>query len=125
MPKKSPNTLPQKPKHQQRKPQQSRAWWRKHYQAWQKSGLRKTHYCNQQGLNLSTFVNWTTRFKAEASRDEADRSSPPVFFEATPVSESLQPALIRTLTLGDIGITFDQSINSESLPDLIEVLKRC
>jgi hypothetical protein len=125
MPKKSPNTLHQIPKNQQRKPQHSRSWWLKHYQAWQKSGLRKTHYCNQRGLNLSTFVNWTTRFKAEASRDEVDISSPPVFFKATPVFESRQSALIRTLTLGDISITFEQPIDSKFLPDLIEALKRC
>jgi hypothetical protein len=125
MPKKSPNVTHQKPDHQRRNPQHGRSWWLKHYQAWQKSGLHKTHYCNQQGLNLSTFVNWTTRFKAEASGDEEDLSSRPVFFKAAPISQSLKPGLARTLTLGDISITFEQPIDSQSLPGWIEALKRC
>ncbi|MGD8913562.1 MAG: hypothetical protein PVJ68_12590 [Candidatus Thiodiazotropha sp.] len=125
MSKKSPNAPHQKPERQRRNPQHSRSWWLKHYQAWQKSGLRKTDYCTRQGLSLSTFVNWTTRFKVEASRDEVDLSSPPVFFKATPVSTSVKPGLARTLTLGDISITFEQPIDSESLPDWIEALKRC
>jgi hypothetical protein len=125
MPKQSPNTPHQQSKSQRRNPQHSRSWWLKHYRAWQKSGLRKTHYCNRQGLNLSTFVNWATRFKAEASSDEEDLTSPPVFFKATPASKSVQPGLARTLTLGDISITFEQPIDSQSLPDWLEVLKRC
>jgi hypothetical protein len=124
MPKKSPKAPHQQSKYQRRNPQ-NRSWWLKHYQAWEKSGLRKTHYCNQQGLNLSTFVNWTTRFKTEASCDESVLSSPPVFFEATPVLQSVKPGLARTLTLGEISITFDQPLDAESLPDWIAVLKQC
>jgi hypothetical protein len=48
-----------------------------------------------------------------------------VFFKATPASQSLKLGLARTLTLGDISITFEQSIDAESLPDWIEALKRC
>lgn len=125
MPKKSPNAPHQKSERQRRNPQHSRSWWLKHYQAWQESGLRKTDYCNRQGLNLSTFVNWTTRFKVEPFHDGVDLSSPPVFFKAAPVSKSVKPGLARTLTLGDISITFEQPIDSESLPDWLEALKRC
>jgi hypothetical protein len=124
MPKKSPKASHQQSKRQRRNPQ-NRSWWLKHYQAWRKSGLGKTHYCNQQGLNLSTFVNWATRFKTEASCDEAILSSPPVFYQATQVLQSSKPGLARTLTLGDISITFEKPISAESLPDWIEVLKQC
>jgi hypothetical protein len=48
-----------------------------------------------------------------------------VFYKATPATQSLKPGLARTLSLGDISITFDQPIGAESLPDWIEVLKRC
>jgi len=29
-----------------------------HVKAWQQSGLTKTGYCGQQGLNLKTFSRW-------------------------------------------------------------------
>jgi hypothetical protein len=48
-----------------------------------------------------------------------------VFFKATPTSQSIKPGLARTLTLGDISITFEQPIDAESLPDWLEALKRC
>lgn len=64
MPKKQTKNSHQKSSHRHRKPAHGRPWWFAHYQAWQNSGLSKTNYCTLQGLNLSIFVNWTTRFKA-------------------------------------------------------------
>ncbi len=29
-----------------------------HVKAWKRSGLTKTAYCGQQGLNLKTFIRW-------------------------------------------------------------------
>jgi hypothetical protein len=126
MPKNPSNDTHQRVSRQQRNPGHKRTWWLGHYQAWQKSGQSKTNYCDQQGLNLSTFVNWTTRFKREASADSSALTTLPTFFKATPHSKKASsPGLARSLTLRDISVTFEQPIESEALSDWIEVLKRC
>jgi hypothetical protein len=61
MPKNATNNTHQSVSRQQRNPGHNRTWWFEHYQAWQQSGQSKTSYCNQQGLNLSTFVNCSAR----------------------------------------------------------------
>ena len=125
MSKKQTHSNPQKSPHHQRKPGHSRAWWLKHYQAWQKSGLSKTKYCTQQDLNLSTFVNWTTRFEQDIPEDKPDKPLQPAFFKAVPHSKPSQGGMVHSLTLRDLSVTFDQPIDSEALSGWIEVLKRC
>ena len=72
-------------KHTQSAPQRRlnshpRSWWDKHYRAWQTGDLSKSAYCVQQGLNVSSFSNWTTRFAREG--DKAATSTHNVFFKA-------------------------------------------
>lgn len=39
---------------------------RDHVKAWQRSGLTKTAYCGQQGLNLKTFSRWCSQMQRSA-----------------------------------------------------------
>jgi hypothetical protein len=125
MPRKSTNTIRKNRTHQQRRPAHSRQWWLEKYEAWQNSGLSKTHYCSQEKLNLSTFVNWTTRFERDVHKDKPDLALPPAFFKATPHSNPPQAGVARSLTLGELSVTFDQPLNSQALAGWVEVLKRC
>ena len=125
MPRKPTNTIRQKPASQQRRPAHSRQWWLEKYETWQKSGLSKTNYCSQEKLNLSTFVNWTTRFERNVTKDKADLPLPPAFFKATPQSKPPQAGMARSLTLGELSVTFEQPIDSQALAGWVEVLKRC
>jgi hypothetical protein len=125
MPRKSTNTTRQNRTHQRRRPAHSRQWWLEKYEGWQKSGLSKTDYCSEESLNLSTFVNWTTRFERDVTIDKPDLPLPPAFFKATPHSKPPQAGMVRSITLGDISVTFDQPIDFQSLADWIEVLKQC
>jgi hypothetical protein len=125
MPKQSTNNTHQTTSRQQHNSWRGRPWWFKHYQAWQNSGLSKTDYCAQQDLNRSSFANWTARFKQEADEDSQVLTTPPVFFKATPYSKQPKAALVRSLTLRDVSITFEQPIEREAVSDWIEVLKGC
>jgi hypothetical protein len=95
------------------------------YEAWQNSGLSKTNYCSQEKLNLSTFVNYTTRFERDVTKDKPDLALPPTFFKATPHSKPPQAGVARSSTLGELSVTFDQPLDSQALAGWVEVLKRC
>jgi len=38
-------------------------FWRRHWAAWQSSGLSQRAYCHQQGLSFSAFGYWRSRLK--------------------------------------------------------------
>ena len=57
-----------------------RSWWFDHYQAWQAGDLSKSAYCAQQGLNVSSFSNWTTRFAREGGKTATSPHN--IFFKA-------------------------------------------
>jgi hypothetical protein len=100
-----------------------RSWWQDHYQAWQASDLSKSAYCVRQGLNVSSFSNWTTRFARESAKQAASARN--VFFKAQ--TQAAQPVFgrISTLNFHGLALTFEEPINPESLPAWIQVLKTC
>jgi len=100
------------------------SWWHEHYQAWQASGLSKSAYCVQQGLNVSSFSNWTRRFGREACETTQARS--PVFFKAVPEpSATPHVGQVRTLHFQEISLTFDEPIRPEALSVWIQAIKAC
>jgi len=100
-----------------------RSWWLDHYQAWQASDLSKSAYCAQQGLNLSSFSNWTTRFARESAKPAVASRS--VFFKAETQTPQHTPGHVRTLSFQGLGLTFDEPIQAEALPAWIRMIKAC
>ncbi len=43
------------------------AFWRRHWAAWQSSGLSQRAYCQQQGVSFSAFGYWRSRVKDRAT----------------------------------------------------------
>ncbi|WP_086134638.1 IS66 family insertion sequence element accessory protein TnpA [Methylocaldum sp. SAD2] len=43
------------------------AFWRRHWAAWQSSGLSQRAYCQQPGLSFSAFGYWRSRVKDSAT----------------------------------------------------------
>jgi hypothetical protein len=116
-------------KHTQSTPQRRidrhpRSWWHDHYRAWQAGDLSKSAYCAQQGLNVSSFSNWTTRFVREGGKTTP--SVHPVFFKAqVPQASESITGRVQALSFQGLGITFEESIHSEALPAWVRLLKTC
>lgn len=53
---------------QQIKARRNRAEWCGHIEAWERSGLAQSAYCNEHNLNPTSFSGWKTKLK---ERDEA------------------------------------------------------
>ena len=47
------------------------AYWRRHFERWQSSGLTRRAYCAREGLALSTFDHWRREARKAAQRDSA------------------------------------------------------
>ncbi len=101
-----------------------RSWWFDHYQTWLAGDLSKSAYCAQQGLNVSSFSNWTTRFAREGGKTATLAHN--VFFKAQSQQAS-EPVSgrVQALSFQGLGITFEEPIHSEALPDWIRLLKTC
>jgi hypothetical protein len=73
-------------------------------------------------LNVSSFSNWTTRFKCEAS---GKSSSPePTFFKAVAQSDVTSPlGEVRTLIVQGVSLGFEHPIGPEALSVWIQAIK--
>ena len=108
---------------QQRIDRHPRSWWHDHYQAWQTSDLSKSAYCAQQGLNVSSFSNWTTRFVREGGQRAASARS--VFFKAETRAPQQTSGRVRTLSFQGLELTFEEPVLLEVLPIWIRMIKTC
>lgn len=61
-----------------------------HIEAWQDSGLTKSAYCRQSGLNVKTFARW-----CRLARQAADSGAPALI----PVRLQPEPTISGTLSL--------------------------
>jgi hypothetical protein len=104
-----------------------RFWWFEHYHAWQSSGLSKSDYCKQHGINRSSFANWTRRFDQEQPAQLSSSESPPAFFEIAPSSKQLttQKGLARSVSVNDITVAFDQPLDAAGCLSWIRALQSC
>lgn len=50
---------------------QKRHWVQK-VERWKESGLTKSEFCRQEGINRGTFSTWWRRYKAQVAEDESD-----------------------------------------------------
>jgi hypothetical protein len=101
-----------------------RSWWLEHYHNWQSSDLSKSAYCAEQGLNVSSFSNWTTRFQREASGNSV--SPELTFFKVDTQSGLTAPSgEVRALSVQGVSLTFEHPIGSEALSAWIRMIKSC
>ena len=112
-----------KPTHPQRIDRHPRSWWHDHYLAWQAGDLSKSAYCAQQGLNVSSFSNWTTRFAREGGQSATSPHT--VFFKAETQSRQQTSGCIRALGFQGLELTFEEPIHPETVPALIRLIKTC
>jgi len=66
-----------------------------HIDAWQRSGLTKQHYCEQQGITISNFYYWLKNFNNNT--DAAPAASP--FIPAQCISSGVNRTEAVTLNL--------------------------
>jgi hypothetical protein len=45
--------------------------WVKKVERWKESGMTKTEFCRQEGINRGTFATWWRRYKAQIVEDES------------------------------------------------------
>jgi hypothetical protein len=100
-----------------------RSWWLDHYQAWQSGDLSKSAYCAQQGLNVSSFSNWTRRFARESGKLAASPRN--IFFKAETQTPQQLSGRIRTLSFQGLALTFEEPIHPEVLAAWMQVIKTC
>lgn len=101
-----------------------RSWWYEHYQTWQAGDLSKSAYCTQQGLNVSSFSNWTTRFAREGGKTTTLAHN--VFFKAqTQQASKPVSGRVSALSFQGLALTFEEPIHCEALPAWIRLLKTC
>jgi hypothetical protein len=100
-----------------------RSWWQDHYQAWRASDLSKSAYCARQGLNVSSFSNWTRRFARENGKSATSTHNG--FFKAEIQASEPVSGRVRALSFQGLGVTFEQPIQAEALPAWIQVIKSC
>ncbi|MEJ2422889.1 MAG: hypothetical protein P8101_00300 [Candidatus Thiodiazotropha sp.] len=102
-----------------------RSWWLEHYHNWQSSDLSKSAYCTKQGLNISSFSNWTTRFQREASENSASAGDLTFFKMDTQSGLTSPSGEVRALSVQGVSLTFERPIGSEALLAWVRVIKSC
>lgn len=101
--------------------QSKQAFWNRHIETWQQSGLTQVDYCQKHDLNKHTFLYW----KAKWNKSEMTRPLLPVSIlneihsTTSPVSSGISISISKGLE-----VTLDVGFDSETLSRLIDVLER-
>jgi hypothetical protein len=86
-----------------------------HVETWQISGLTKSEYCRQQGLNVKTFSRWCRLAGSKAAT--AEQQLIPIQSQGTPASSSLSLRLPQGQVL-----EIPASVSARWLGELLQCL---
>lgn len=99
--------------HQKKTRQENRQYWQAHDEGCRRSGITRQEYCNRHNLNIKTFAYWRHRLKSEAV---------PLKLVQVP-SRITQPATGVRLVLNGCGIEVAEGFHTETLAEVIGVLR--
>jgi hypothetical protein len=99
---------------QKKRRKKNRQYWQGHDEGCRKSGLTRQEYCTRHNLNIKTFAYWRHRLKEEAV---------PVKLVQLP-SHQRQPATGVRLVVNGCGIEVAEGFHTETLAEVIGVLRR-
>ncbi|MDO9583044.1 MAG: hypothetical protein Q7J24_08020 [Desulfomicrobium sp.] len=80
--------------------------WLAHVEQWRQSGMSKAAYCNEQGLNFSSFKYWLRKSRLAPDVPVSPPAIIPLSFSLTPKSPSIGLLVGRRYAL-DIPADFD------------------
>lgn len=98
-------------------------WMRKHYQAWQTSGLNQTQYCRENHIVLRQFRYWTNKIEAEQrNQEQTPQEEPPAsagFIPIIPLRAGVAPQSIALQYPNGVVLTMEGVLDIEQLRTLI------
>jgi len=97
---------------------QSRHWWKEHYQRWQDSGLTKAVYCRQEHINEKNFYNWSKKF-----RDETEQATPVGKQSFIPVHLNSEALPTLQVEVADVTLKIAGTVSSAALCDWIRSIR--
>ncbi len=115
------------------RPPRSRAWWSKHIEAWQKSGMTMIEYAKQNDLKLESLYRWkaelipkkkgsTKNKRAVAMKKEADKKPEKIQFVEVSVGPKHTPPLELVAPNG-WSIRFSLDIGNKDISRLVSILE--
>lgn len=99
------------------------AYWRKHVQAWERSGQSVRGYCRSRGLSEAAFHFWKRELKRRdgSAAAKADR---PAFAEMRLPSSAMHEALIEIAVAGSRRIQVHPGFDEETLVRVLAAVER-
>ena len=105
-------------------------FWTEVMERYEKSGLTRKEFCNQNNLSFSKFRNWRCRISRKHKVDKQvsfDNKFIPLVVTDPPISKEVMPSHTIDLKLdpsGNISLSIPSQFNLEYLSSLLRVIRR-
>ncbi len=97
-------------------------YWKKHFEAWQASGLSQAEYARQNGLRAGALSYWKQRFSHPKQKAVEPIEIVPVPLENMVTCVSLSPKPIK-LCVGKYHLEIEAGFCKQTLRELLSVLE--
>lgn len=87
------------------------SYWKKSIQRYGRSGLTKSSYCRQSGINLGQFNYWRKKLEKRSSQDSLS-------FKEIQIKELLSPVRLRIIYIHGVQLEVEGSVSAAYIGQL-------
>lgn len=95
------------------------AIWSERVAACRASGMSVSRWCNEEGINPSSYYRWQRKLFEKMQQDES------VHFAEIPMTHRAPQTVVATLHSGNLRVELHNGADRIFLQDLVEVLSSC
>ena len=102
--------------------QEKVAFWKAHFDAYQKTDLNLTAFCKSRGIFMQSFRKWLHHFSEDNNAAENHNDSQSDFIRVPLPQVDEQQSKIQCVLPNGVQLTWDAGVSSQKIVELIRVV---